>query len=182
MSEESIVRSCAPTLAGMKTGNMFSTFFESRSGFIDDLRAYRASLKNKGIEFLPIRICDGRALMYMFRPDSLRRDISQPDNSEFLRRFGYDTEDPYKAVGALIRRFRDFPCPHEIGLFLGYPAEDVKGFIENNGHGALYSGLWKVYFNKENAEKTLQKWAKCRRKYLECFLSGTDITRLCVTA
>ena len=40
MSEESIVRSCAPTLAGMKTGNMFSTFFESSSGLLERNRQY----------------------------------------------------------------------------------------------------------------------------------------------
>ena len=79
-------------------------------------------------------------------------------------------------------RFLSEPCPHEVGLFLGYPPEDVKGFIENKGRNALCSGLWKVYSDKENAERILQKWAKCRRKYLECFLCGTDITRLCVSA
>ena len=178
MSEESIVRSCAPTLAGMKTGNMFSTFFESRSGFIDDLRAYRASLKNKGIEFLPIRICDGRALMYMFRPDSLRRDISQPDNSEFLRQFGYDTEDPYKAVGALIRRFRYFPCPHEIGLFLGYPLEDVRGFIDYKGSCYKYAGLWKVYGDVENSKRIFKRYKQCTESFCRRLSAGASMDDL----
>ena len=88
----------------------------------------------------------------------------------------------YERLEFLRRRFRSTRCPHEVGLFLGYPPEDVEGFIENKGQGALYSGLWKVYSNKENAERILQRWAKCRRKYMECFLSGTDIARLCVTA
>ena len=37
--------------------------------------------------------------------------------------------------------------PHEMGLLLGYPIEDVRGFIEHNGCGCLYSGYWKVYRN-----------------------------------
>ena len=35
--------------------------------------------------------------------------------------------------------------PHEMGLLLGYPVEDVVGFMENNGKNYLYSGYWKVY-------------------------------------
>ena len=35
--------------------------------------------------------------------------------------------------------------PHEIGLLLGYPPEDVIGFIENRGQNPLYIGYWKVY-------------------------------------
>ena len=38
--------------------------------------------------------------------------------------------------------------PHEIGLFLGYPAEDVAGFISHKGHDFCYSGYWKVYVHE----------------------------------
>ena len=37
--------------------------------------------------------------------------------------------------------------PHEIGVFLGYPPEDVKAFIKQNGKGAVLCGYWKVYSN-----------------------------------
>ena len=178
MSEESIVRNCAPTLAGMKTGNLFSTFFETRSVFVEDLRTYRVHLKNRGIEFLPIRISDSRALMYMFRPDSLQRDLSQPDNSEFLRGLGYDTEDPYKAVGALIRRFRYFSFPHEIGLFLSYPLEDVRGFIDYKGACYKYAGLWKVYGDVENSKRTFKRYKQCTESFCRRLNAGASMDDL----
>ena len=37
--------------------------------------------------------------------------------------------------------------PHEMGLLLGYPIEDVVGFMEHSGKEYLYSGYWKVYEN-----------------------------------
>lgn len=37
--------------------------------------------------------------------------------------------------------------PHEMGILLGYPVEDVEGFIINNGKNELYTGYWKVYDN-----------------------------------
>ena len=107
-----------------------------------------------------------------------RRDISQPDNSEFLRRFGYDTEDPYKAVGALIRRFRDFPCPHEIGLFLGYPLEDVRGFIDYKGACYKYAGLWKVYGDVENSKRIFKRYKQCTESLCRRLSAGASMDDL----
>lgn len=39
--------------------------------------------------------------------------------------------------------------PHEMGLLLGYPIEDVEGFIKNKGENYLYAGYWKVYKDVE---------------------------------
>ncbi len=41
---------------------------------------------------------------------------------------------------ALPRQF-----PHEIGLFLGYPPEDVCGYIRNKGKCQKCTGHWQVY-------------------------------------
>ncbi len=35
--------------------------------------------------------------------------------------------------------------PHEIDVFLGYPCEDVRGFIRHGGQGYKLCGYWKVY-------------------------------------
>ena len=42
--------------------------------------------------------------------------------------------------------------PHEIGVFLGYPIWDVKGFIDNKGKDFKYCGTWKVYNNTDYAK------------------------------
>ena len=38
--------------------------------------------------------------------------------------------------------------PHEVGLFLSYPPEDVKGFIAHRANDFKCAGLWKVYGNE----------------------------------
>ena len=43
--------------------------------------------------------------------------------------------------------------PHEIGLFLGYPLEDVEGFCRKKGADCKLSGYWKVYGDVETARK-----------------------------
>ena len=173
--EELLVMHASPTLANMKPASLFSV-----NNAADGNECLR-KLESRGLSFFRLSNSKSQRLLLVYRRDMLDQVLSTPGAEEILSYFEYP-ESLDERLEFLRKRFLSTPCPHEVGLFLGYPAEDVKGFIENNGHGALYSGLWKVYFNKENAEKTLQKWAKCRRKYLECFLSGTDITRLCVTA
>ena len=68
--------------------------------------------------------------------------------------------------------------PHEIGLLLGYPFEDVIGFIENEGRNYLYSGYWKVYKNKEEKCKLFNLYNQTRLKYLVAKESHIDILKL----
>ena len=57
-----------------------------------------------------------------------------------------------------IAKSKDFP--HEIGLFLGYPIEDVVGFIRYAGKGCKLSGLWKVYGDAEAASRLFDRLSR----------------------
>ena len=59
----------------------------------------------------------------------------------------------WKRISAIWTAGGDFP--HEIGLLLGYPPEDVSGFIENGGKNFLCSGYWKVYKGRQEQEGSL---------------------------
>jgi len=62
--------------------------------------------------------------------------------------------------------------PHEIGLLLGYPLKDVKAYIENSGKNYLLSGYWKVYHDKEKADRIFEAYTEARRLALELLKSG----------
>ena len=64
-------------------------------------------------------------------------------------------------MACLIRRLRENDeFPHEIGLFLGYPIEDVVGFIRYAGKGCKLSGLWKVYGDAEAASRLFDRLSR----------------------
>ena len=48
MSDDYLVRNCAPTLAGLKTGNMFSCPYESREDLLNAIRQLNKRLSAKG--------------------------------------------------------------------------------------------------------------------------------------
>ncbi len=51
--------------------------------------------------------------------------------------------------------------PHEIGIFLGYPLEDVQNFILHKGENYKCCGLWKVYGNEEYSRKCFMEYKYC---------------------
>ena len=49
---------------------------------------------------------------------------------------------------------------HEVGIFLGYPAEDVFGYMRDPG-GCIFSGAWKVYSEPEKKRALFARYKKC---------------------
>ena len=179
MSEEQVVRNCAPTLAGLKTGNLFACPYENREDLLDFLRSLNRRLGKKGVRAVPLRIRQDRALIYLYRPARLEKDLSCASCKALLSEFGYNCRGGSRCLTRLARRLKqqeDFP--HEIGLFLSYPPEDVKGFLEHRPCKCV--GCWKVYENEEAAKKTFAKYKACTRVYCRQLASGIDIERLTV--
>ena len=77
MSEEMVVRQCAPTLAGIKTGSLFPCPCTDRDALLDEVRQLNRRLSPKGLCLLPLRFTEGSALLYLYRPATLRRDLSE---------------------------------------------------------------------------------------------------------
>ena len=84
MSEETVVRQCAPTLAGIKTGSLFPCPYDSREELLQDVRSLNKRLVPKGLCLLPMRYQGNRALLYLYRPRCLRRDLTNDLATEVL--------------------------------------------------------------------------------------------------
>ncbi|HPZ00256.1 MAG TPA: DUF3793 family protein [Clostridiales bacterium] len=181
MSEELLVQHCSPTLAGMKTGSLFSLQFDDDTELRNCIRCWNHLLGKKGLRVLPLRTRHHRALIYVYRPSKLSADLQQTEACKLLEERGYSTENPSCCLAQLRRHLeKDADFPHEIGLFLGYPPEDVDGFIRNQAEGCKCVGCWKVYGNEAEAEKTFAKFKKCTAVYCAQFQKGKSIERLTV--
>ena len=146
-----------------------------------DIRRLNRRLSPKGLCLLPPRFLPGRALLYLYRPAGLRRDLRDAQASELLRQAGYGDESCERCVVRLACRFRESKeFPHEVGLFLSYPPEDVKGFIENRAANAKCTGVWKVYGDERQARQTFAKYKKCTQVYCERWQSGSGLDKLAV--
>ena len=181
MSEEILIRQGAPTLAGIKTGSLFPCPCEDREALLSDIRQLNRRLSPKGLCLLPIRFLAGQALLYLYRPAELRRDLRDARVSELLRQAGYEDESCARCVARLACRFRESgEFPHEVGLFLSYPSEDVKGFIDHRANDFKCAGLWKVYGDEEKARSLFTKYRKCTEIYCALWQTGSKLEQLAV--
>lgn len=181
MSEELIVYHCSPTLAGLKTGNLFRCSYRSEKELLNEVRDLNKRLVKKGLRILPLKMQDHFALIYVYRPSRLKEDISHKEAAEILEKYGYICNMPDQCVKLLSDKLKNQEqFPHEIGLFLGYPAEDVKGFIENGAKGCKCTGCWKVYGDEEKAKTLFATYKRCTEDYLRYFRQGNIIEQLTV--
>ncbi len=174
-----IIKHCSPTLAGIKTGNMFSCVFENVEQMKESIRTYNRLLNKKGLRVLPLRQKDNRTLVYVFRPEALKEDLCDGLACRILKDRGYCMKTPDRCVVHLIKRIGEMDAfPHEVGLFLGYPPEDVSGFICNKE--CKFSGLWKVYGDVNTAQERFDKYKKCTESFAKRFADGCTLDSLAV--
>lgn len=181
MLEQALVKYGAPTLARLKTASLFNFSFFLARELQNELIRCNQSLMRKGVRILVLRRHVHSALLYLYRPEQLARDLRQQGVPAFLRRLGYPSTDPDVALAVLRQRIRSGGAfPHEIGLFLGYPLEDVAGFIKYHGGNCRYAGCWKVYGNEEAARELFSEYKKCQRLYDNLFQQGKTLEQLTV--
>lgn len=179
MLEELIVQYAAPTLAGLKTGSLFNVPCESERRLENDVKSLNRRLKKKNLRLYLMKIIRGRALLYLVQLQKLKADLSCAKAKKILSERGYRCD----RVGMCIERFyeklnADEDFPHEAGLFLGFPVDDVIGFLENRP--CIFAGAWKVYGNCEQALKIFESFRQCTEEMKNSFSDGVPLEELAV--
>lgn len=170
----------APVLAGLKTANLVACPRTGAEDLAERVRPYATALAPRGVRFRVLCACERRALLLVYRPAQLLDDLAQPEARQMLRRAGYPMVQGLDALldhlALRIRWESDFP--HEIGLFLGYPVEDVRGFQEQGGRDCKLTGYWKVYGDAQAARRLFRRFDRCRSYACACVANGMTIVEL----
>ena len=183
MSTEIIVRFCAPTLAGLKVGNLFSyryRDYDDAYELMKMLAEQNHKLNPKGVYFVLVKLRGGIALVYVYRRRQLEELLKKQSVQHFLREYGYHRFDIPSCLAVLKKRLLLEDFPHDIGVFLGYPLMDIQAFIENKGANCPCVGCWKAYTNLSEAKKKFRRFKQCTEIYCQQYFDGIDITRLTV--
>ncbi|MCR4787064.1 MAG: DUF3793 family protein [Lachnospiraceae bacterium] len=181
MSEELIIEHCSPTLAGIKTGSLFSVRVTEDTDINKEVRDLNKILRKKGIRIIPLKKTDKYALIYLYRPEHLKKDFNDPQTLSILKKKGYEPQNPECCIAQLIKRLeRGDVFPHEIGLFLGYPPSDVECFMKHPCKGVKCCGCWKVYSEPERAKNTFKRFRTCTEAYHQMNKNGKTLAQLAV--
>lgn len=182
--DTNLVKLCAPTLAGLKPASLFRLEMQDAAQFAKKFCQCRARLRARGVTIRVLKACAKTKayLIYVYREARLNAILADADNAAYLQSCGYTAG---QGCSGYLRQLSTRLCceqafPHEIGIFLGYPLEDVVGFVENKGRNYTHCGYWKSYGDPAKAAAVYERYRKCTEIYLHCFARGVPITRLTV--
>lgn len=166
----------APTLLGIKCANLISLSAEEFDIAIHS-EMFNKKAESKGLKSRILCSCGKKVLLLVYSEKLLEKRLADSSVRDMLRSFGYDDcftlDEFFERLSQRISENGDFP--HEIGIFLGYPLEDVIGFIENKGGNFKFCGCWKVYGCEEKARRTFANYEKCRKFLCNKLNEGADI-------
>ena len=172
-TEYAIGRHCGVTFAGLKIASLVSL----RKGEEDVIQTLSRRFAGKGFAFILLREDEERLLVYICHRARLTKYLFSPDVRAFLARFGYEYGSAEEALEQLKCRMKG-EFPHEIGIFLGYPVEDVRGFIANEGRNFKACGAWKVYGDGERAAGLFESYRRCTEYFCAMIERGARIVQL----
>jgi hypothetical protein len=151
-----MINYCSPVLMDCKPAALFT--LQSHGAFVR-----LSALLPKRLSLMVLRKSKGRLLVLLFQKEKLEKTISSESVAPILAAMGYpETPSILSALEYLKGQFENSQFPHEIGLFLGYPAEDVLGFVKHKGQNYKLCGYWKVYGDVEQAKLRFRQYDACR--------------------
>lgn len=179
--EDYLVEFCAPTLAGIKCANLFGMAYSNDEELINEIVRLNRMCNDKGVNIKVLQHKNKRALIYVYREKMLKSILEKECIWELLCDCGYRKEDVDSVLNVLKKRIAISDVfPHEIGIFLGYPYCDVKGFIDNAGNDFIFCGHWKVYENEKQSRKLFHTFDTCRECYRNSYKKGMTVAQLLV--
>lgn len=165
-----LAEQCMPVLLQIKPANSITVYkrkLKNQSEFLEYL--------NRIITFFNCKLMilyenETMLFLILYQPNRLNDFLSKYQNWLFLSAYGYCLEEDNlvsNTLRCLEQRYLKYreqgsEFPHEMGIILGYPTEDVAGFIINKGKNHLYQGYWKVYGDVEKAKKMFQQIHQAR--------------------
>lgn len=185
------VRAAGAVIEGEKPAAIFSVRIEpagtppgpqTRNALRDAVRTYEVELPLRGITLTTLGERSNRIQLLAYRPNLVAEVLGDPATRSFLKGLGYPVDNVAEFMGTLRRRLaahlrgEGVPFPHEIGVVLGYPLEDVLGYM----HGASETcrGPWRSYGDARTAELRFLRVACSERACRERFVSGLTLDRL----
>lgn len=146
----------------------------------EELAVISEELQDTSISLIILSTFRKKHLVLVYRAFELKEYLRKSEIASFLSEFGYRRDDFISNLIRLHQRMNGFynkmkKFPHEIGIFLGYPVCDIKGFLNNKGEDYLYSGYWKIYDNLEETKGRFLSFDEAREIAIEEFLCGRDL-------
>lgn len=171
--ESQIALQCAPLLSGLKISNLFNISKEQ-------LPLVKKLFCGTNISYYILLEQKDTVALFLYQKEELLAYISKEEVRTFLKQYGYQEASVKYSLSLLAKRYyshimQKAEFPHEMGVFLGYPVEDVIGFIEHEGKECLGVGYWKVYKNMPQKKMIFEQFERAKEWMVVLLSNGIDL-------
>lgn len=171
--EMQIALQCSPLISGIKISNLLIIPSEQ-------LQGVKCILERTTFSYYIINTTSDKATLLLYDEHRINSYLKDWRARNLLRRMGYSDIDLQAVLTQFSQRYRSYmrikgEFPHEMGVILGYPMEDIEGFIENHGKNFLCIGYWKVYENAPAKKKLFQQYERVTKRNLKMVSHGIHI-------
>lgn len=171
---------CAPLITGLKIANLLNIC-------VEDFPKMQEIVKNSHISWYLLRQTEQKMTVLLYHSACLENYLKQQGVMELLKKAGYQSFLLEDILDEFCVRYQHYMkdkknFPHEMGLILGYPVEDVAGFIKYEGNHSLCTGYWKVYENKDKKMKLFESFENAKESLVQLLSYGMrmgDIIDIC---
>ncbi len=170
---------CAPVLKNVKISNLMT-------GKPGSWQRIRKKLKPSRIICVPLYLDEEKEVLLLYRYNRLEEHLKSEKVRCFLHHCGYEECEIAAVLKLLRERYRRYAgaggeFPHELGVLLEYPVEDVEGFIANQGQNSLMARYWKVYHNQQEAEQIFRMYDEAKEQALQEIVQGSSLCQVAVS-
>lgn len=174
-----VVTQCAPVLKGIKISNLIT----AEAGTWRRIRQY---LRGCRVICILLYADSKKEVLFLYRYELLERQLKKRQVRAFLVQYGYEKLDVASVLARLRIRYQRYAgagkeFPHELGVLLEYPVEDVEGFIANRGKNSLLAKYWKVYHDREHAEHVFRLYDEAKEAAMEEIIRGYPLAKVAVS-
>lgn len=179
---------CAPFISGLRISNLLTVKCEQYAEFVKLAKksGWKVKILAKNSEAASDR--QKTVTLIVYDEQHMKDYLSRSEVKAILTNMKYDFFDVKNAdidnlLDTFVMRYTLYKdgrssLPDEMGVFLGYPAEDVNGYIRNSGKNSLYTSYWKVYYNLEEKHKLFNSYEKAKENIIKCLATGYHMTEV----
>ncbi len=167
---------CAPLITGLKISNLLTI---SSDGFC----LVEKIISGSFISMYPLLETEEKTVILLYQKERLEKYLRMMQVQKLLTEEGYPSCLLEDILPVLCEKYEAYAetkndFPHELGLLLGYPPEDVEGFIRHRGKNCLCTGYWKVYADKERKLRLFEKYEYAKENLIQLLHYGLKMTEI----
>ena len=163
----------APTIYGEKPGTLLNLMNTSKLSMKTLWLEYGyPMLAKSNVKWIVLKDEPASMKILFYRVDLLDTSINDTNIRDFLEGLGYHAAMNLQEMLLCFKERFQSTCPHEMGLFLGIPLNDVMGFMGMSEECRTCQGMWQIYGDPVSSLGIMKRMEATKSQVADWMMEG----------